>query len=125
MEIDPPAGLGVGDRRGFVQEQSQGRTLAELELDGPTADDPSGRPEEFGREARHVSWGRAGHGESQERDREHRAVQVAQQFARRVDATPELFLKRSTKIRVKCAAPAFTSEPSRLHRRGEDERHPL
>jgi hypothetical protein len=96
MEIDPAAGLGVGDRRGLVQEQGQGRPLTELELDHPPADDPSGRLEELGREAGHVSWGRAGHGESQERDRGHQAVQVAQQLTKRVGATPELFLKRST-----------------------------
>jgi hypothetical protein len=67
MEIDPAAGLGVGDRRGLVQEQGQSRPLTELELDRPMADDPSGRFEELDREVRHVSWGRAGHGESQVR----------------------------------------------------------
>ena len=96
MEIDPAGGLGVGGRREFVQEQGQGRPLTELELDRPPADDLSGRLEEFGREARHMSRGRTGHGESRKRVRGHQAVQLAQQLTRRIGATPELFLNRST-----------------------------
>jgi len=80
-----------------------------------------------------VSWGRAGHGESQERDREHRDVQVAQQLTRRIGTTPELFLKRSTKLRgddrrpwglesARTVLPA--SDPADRPEKGEKPRRP-